>query len=342
MRLLTLACAAALSACSSSNAVDSSKLIPGGPLACPLPVPVTGKVETPCSQRADERLAAMSDTGIGLTSSLGLAPGRFALPSNAAPTQLVVMFHGHQNDSCSWRQHLQTVAAQGAVAVSMDYHDQEDRVVPPYGLVENWGWAVRSGAEDSISAARYFMNRYPSIKEVFAFGASMGGNVSGLAIYSPDAVRSDCTPLWDWWVVTEGVHNLSEEYLGTRTLNPVLVAAAQAQQEIEEENGGTIEEVPEAYSEITNTVNAGSMAFLKGVVMTHGTSDTTVPVDQSNQMANALRAEGVPTYLYLVQGSDHVWEGDPEKAVTKKALEELARLLAGGTVSDGQTTIPGP
>ena len=33
----------------------------------------------------------------------------------------------------------------------------------PWGFVENWGWAVRSGASDSIFAAQYFMARYPSI-----------------------------------------------------------------------------------------------------------------------------------------------------------------------------------
>src|SRR5437773_9253589 len=65
--------------------------------------------------RSDDRLNAMTDAGIGLTSALGLPDGRYALPETAAPTQLVVMFHGHGNDSCSWRKHLQDAAARGAV-----------------------------------------------------------------------------------------------------------------------------------------------------------------------------------------------------------------------------------
>lgn len=320
----------------------SSPPVLGAVGACPLPAASVPQPETPCSERSDPRLAEMSDAGIGLTSELGLPPGRYVLPGEPAPTQLVVFFHGHQNDSCSWRNHLRETAARGAIAVAMNYTGQADREIEGFGFVENWGWFVRSGAADSITAARYFMSRYPSITEVFNFGASMGGNVSAYALYSDDAVRADCSKLWDWWVVTEGVHNLTEEYTGARTLAPTLEAAAQAQREIEEENGGTLEEVPEAYAEITNTAHADGMAYLKGVVLTHGTTDQTVPFDQSNQMASALRANGVPAHLFAITPSGHAWEGDETEPVMGVGLSELYRLMAGGTVTDGQTTVPNP
>lgn len=335
--------AVALAACGGSPAPLAA------PLACPLPpAPAILASEVPCSERSDPRLAEMSDEGIGLTSELGLPPGRYALPADAQPTQLVVFFHGHQNDSCSWRNHLRKVTERGAIAVAMNYTGQEDKVVEPFGFIENWGWFVRSGAADSITAARYFLDRYPSITQVFNFGASMGGNVSGYAAYSPEAVRADCSPLWDWWVATEGVHNLTEEYTGTRTvaqqsLDPGLRAAgAQAQQEIEEENGGTIEEVPARYDEITNVLHADALAYLKGVVLTHGTQDAIVPFDQSRQMTDNLRLQGVPTHLFLVTNSGHVWEGSDTAQVMKVGLDELFRLMDGGVVVDGETPVPGP
>lgn len=318
---------------------------PAVPLACAIPLPPPGiypATEVPCSQRSDPRLAAMSDDGILLTSELGLPPGRYALPATASPTQLVVMFHGHQNDSCSWRNHMRRAADLGAVVVAMNYSDQEDREVPPWGFVENWGWAVRSGAADSILAAQYFMDQYPSIREVFNLGASMGGNVAGYASYFDGAVRADCSPMWDYWVMAEGVHNLTEEYTGARALAPGLEAAAQAVQEIEEENGGTLEQVPDRYAEITNTAHGQSLGYLRGAVLTHGTNDQTVPFDQSRQMADQLRAAGVPTHLYLVSGSDHVWEGSDTATVMAKALEELFRLMTGGGVSNGETPLQGP
>lgn len=322
------------------------------PLACALPATPPGAtfeaIEIPCSQRTDERIGAMSDAGIGLTSELGLPPGRYALPATAEPTQLVVFFHGHQNDSCSWRNHLRKVADRGAIGVAMNYSGQTDKVVEPFGFVENWGWFVRSGAADSIAAARYFMDRYPSIAEVFNFGASMGGNVSGYAAYSPEAVRADCSKLWDWWVVTEGVHNLTEEYTGIRSVaqqsaDPGLQAAAQqAQQEIEEENGGTLEEQGDRYAEVTNALHAMELDYLKGVVLVHGTADTTVPFDQSRQMTDNLRAAGVPAFLFAITPSDHAWEGSDTELVMTVGLDELFRLMAGGTVTDGEMPIPNP
>ena len=324
--------AAALAGCGGSAPPD--QLLAGGP-SCGLPAaPAVQQAEVPCSERSDPRVTGMSDAGISLTSELGLPPGRYALPDTAAPTNLVIFFHGHQNDSCSWRNHMREVAQRGGIAVAMNYTGQEDKVVEPWGFVENWGWFVRSGAADSITAARYFMDRYPSITAVFNFGASMGGNVSGYAAASPEAVRADCSKLWDYWVVTEGVHNLTEEYTGTRLVaqqsaDPDLQkAGAQAQQEIEEENGGTIEEVPERYDEITNVLHASEMSDLKGVVLVHGTNDSTVPFDQSRQMTDNLRTAGVPAHFYAVTGAGHAWEGDETLQVMKVGLDELYGLMA--------------
>src|SRR5258705_6512305 len=102
-------------------------------------------LEAPCSD------SSMSNDGIGYTSSLGLVSsvtsqiieGRYALPDSAAPTQLVVMFHGHGNDSCSWRNHLRDAAARGAVAVAIDYVDRRPGV-------ENYGWFMRRGGPVSL------------------------------------------------------------------------------------------------------------------------------------------------------------------------------------------------
>src|SRR5262245_42049261 len=183
-------------------------------------------LEVPCSQHSDPdgRLAPMSDDSLDITNALGLADGRSALPDTEAPTRLVVMFHGHLNDSCSWRRHLRDAAARGAIAVAIDYVRQTP--------VENYGWSMRGAARDSIAAARYFLARYRSISQVFAFGISMGGNASGLAVASPIALRLDgVTPLFDYWVDVEGVNNLAEEYLVIRTVAPANADAALAQQE---------------------------------------------------------------------------------------------------------------
>lgn len=319
-------------------------------------------LEADCAAAADTRLAAMDDAGIGLASELGLPAGRYALPATAEPTQLVVMFHGNHNDSCSWRNHLRAAAARGAVAVAMDYTGQRRE-----GDIANYGWFVLEGAADSIVAARHFLAEYPSITQVFAFGVSMGGNASGMAVASPDAVRLDgTTPLFDYWVDVEGVNNLIEEYLILRGVAPGVGDAAVAQAEIEEEAGGPIEAVPERYAELTNLYRVPDMR-LQGAVVVHGVDDGLVSTSQSPEMADALNAAGIAAHLYtvflrgegesggtatgLVAGqtgqpyespfAGHGWEGSDTHLVMRTGLEQLWALMDGGGVEPGSTPVPG-
>lgn len=322
-------------------------------------------LEVPCSQHSEPLLHTMGDQGIALTSGLALPPGRYALPVDPAPTQLVVAFHGHGNDSCAWRHHLREIAARGAIAVAMDYTGQRQEPV------ENYGWFVREGAADSIAAARHFLEKYPSITTVHAFGISMGGNASGVAIASPDAVRADGSPLFDWWVDVEGVNNLIEEYLIIRAVAPVNAGAQLAQDEIHEENGGSLEEVPEAYAELTNVLRAPDMTGLRGAVIVHAVDDGLVSPSQSPEMAVALTLVGVPTRLVEVIGhgegetgttataivadpiftaagqdytspfAGHGWEASTTHLVITAGFEELFALMGGATVEPGLTIIPG-
>jgi hypothetical protein len=321
--------------------------------------------EVSCSTHTDPRLASMSDDGIGFTSSLGLASGRYALPATNAPTQLVVMFHGHGNDTCSWRRHLQQVAAHEAVAVAMDYTGQ--RQTPS----ENYGWFVNEGAADSIVAARYFLGLYPSIHTVYAFGVSMGGQAAALAVASPAAVRADGSPLFDYLIDVEGVNNIIEEYLIARGVAPVNEGGALAQQEIEEENGGSLEAVPNRYRKMNPVEHAGDMKGLKGAVLINSVDDGLVPTNQSPEMFAALVATGVPSHLYTVLARDggeagttgtgiaagpvfaaagseypapfagHGWEGSDTHITIKSGFEQLYALMAGGSVTTGETPVPG-
>ncbi|GAC1422655.1 MAG: hypothetical protein NVSMB57_15760 [Actinomycetota bacterium] len=322
--------------------------------------------EIPCAQHSDPRLAQMNDAGIHRTSTLGLPAGRYALPRKPAPSTLVVMFHGHGNDSCAWRRNLQEATKHGAIAVAMDYTGQ--RQTP----VENYGWFVREGAADSIKAAKFFMSAYPSIKKVIAFGISMGGNTSGLAIASQDAVRTGGKPLFDYWIDIEGVNNLIEEYLVARGVAPVNSGGLQAQKEIEEETGGSLEAAPANYAAIDNVLQASHMSGLKGAIVVNGLDDGSVPTDQSPQMTAALTLAGVPTHQFTVltrgKGEDgttatsiaadpiftatgqgtyvsplagHGWEGSNTQLVITTGLDELWKLTSGGNVEAGETVVTG-
>jgi pimeloyl-ACP methyl ester carboxylesterase len=284
----------------------------------------------------------------------------------------VVFAHGHQNSSASWVSHLQEAANRGAVAVAPDYRGTGP--APVY-----YGWPAKNGAEDLVTAAQFFLNRCPTIKQVYLLGVSMGGNMSGLALANKP-LRADGTPLFDYWVDVEGVNNLTEEYLLARGVAPVNSGGAVAQAEIEAETGGPLESKPSEYQSRTNVFRVQDIAAskVKGAVLVQAIEDGLVPYDQSLEMTAALRASGVPTDLYSVLRRDpqqrdpgneqttilgtvpgfgpmdpfagHGWEGSNTQIVIKTGLERLWALMDATTsrpsnanflVDSGAGTVPG-
>ena len=161
------------------------------------------------------------------------------------------------------------------------------------------------------------------------FAVSMGGNVGGYAVADASAVRADGTPLFDQWVAIEGVHDLTQEYTIVRGIEAANADAALARAEIERENGGPIEAVPMAYTEVTNTARAADMAYLKGVVLVHAQDDGLVPTEQSREMFAALNAVGVATHLYSVVIND---TGERDTTASLKVTLESVGFSAAPTV----------
>ena len=56
----------------------------------------------------------------------------------------------------------------------------------------------------------------------------------------------------------------------------------------------------------------------------HGKSDVIVPASQSEQLAAALEAAGVPVEIELVDGAGHMWAGAPDPAAILRHVIEFA------------------
>jgi len=231
--------------------------------------------------------------------------GHYALPASATPTQLVVYAHGYRNISDSWVCHLLDAAARGAVAVAMDYRGTGYTGAPG----DHRGWFVREGAQDSIDAARFFLETYPSITTVGLLGVSMGGNASGLAA-AAGATRPGGAPLFDYWVDVEGATNVAETYLEASLVQyaggTTGAYAAGAADDIEAQIGTTPDADPVAFAtglaDLAVLTHADDIAAsgLKGVAVVHGLDDGLVPYNQSRELVTALRALGMPTSMHTV------------------------------------------
>lgn len=229
--------------------------------------------------------------------------GLYALPASR-PKGLVVFFHGYTHTAQSWAEHLRRTAAQdGVIAVAMNYRGQID--LPPYPgttLPRSRGWQVSEGAADSIAAAKLFDRTCPRLPSLVAYGVSMGGNASGLAV-AAKATRSSGAPLFDQWFDIEGAVNVIEIYTAARVLAATgNVLAAQATEDIERQMGGTLEQQPEAYTTRTVVRRAEDIkaSGVMGVTLVHGADDGLVPYSQSREMQARLRGLGIPTDMITV------------------------------------------
>jgi acetyl esterase/lipase len=257
--------------------------------------PVTSKVRCTGDPAAVKRL----DVAVAGEQAWGL----YALPKSK-PKGLVAFFHGYTHTAQSWAEHIRRTAANdGVIALAMNYRGQID--LPPYPgttLPRSRGWQVSEGAADSIAAAKLFDRTCPGLPSIVAYGVSMGGNASGLAV-AARATRSTGAPLFDQWFDIEGAVNVIEIYTGARALAATgNVFAAQATEDIERQMGGTPEQQPEAYTTRTVVRRAEDIkaSGVMGVTLVHGADDGLVPYSQSREMQARLLALSVPTDMITV------------------------------------------
>jgi pimeloyl-ACP methyl ester carboxylesterase len=290
--------------------------------------------------------------------------GYYSLPSTT-PKGIVVLGHGYPATAQSMVPLLPGIAQRDdVIAVAMDYHGTTD-LEGPTGT-DSRGWKVAEGAEDSAAATRLFDTTCQSLSSTrfvnSAFGISMGGNMSGLAV-SEHATRADGSPLFEYWFDVAGVTNVPEIYIDATAISLLPLGAIQttgknAKADIEAEMGGSPLLHLTTYLNRSPALRASAMkaSGLKGVVVAHGVLDGEVTSDQSDQMVAALALAGVPTdystsvfkapetppgltldgdILGLVPGYASPFAGHVNAIVLESALNRLDALYQEGTVPSG-------
>lgn len=228
--------------------------------------------------------------------------GYYSLPSTT-PRGIVVLGHGYPTTAHSMLPLMPGIAQRdGVIVVAMDYHGTVD-LEGPTGATSR-GWKVSEGAADSIAATRLFNSTCQGLSPTrfvnSAFGISMGGNMTGLAV-SEQATRADGSPLFDYWFDVAGVTDVPEIYtdatlISLLPLGGIQTTGANAKADIEAEMGSPILNLG-TYLNRSPALRASQMksSGLKGVVVAHGVLDGEVTSDQSDQMVAALAAAGIPT-----------------------------------------------
>jgi hypothetical protein len=289
--------------------------------------------------------------------------GYYSLPSTT-PKGIVVLGHGYPTTAQSMVPLMPGIAQRdGVIVVAMDYHGTVD-LEGPTGNTSR-GWKVSEGAADSIAATRLFDSTCQSLNPTrfvnSAFGVSMGGNMTGLAV-SEHATRTDGSPLFDYWFDVAGVTNVPEIYtdataISLLPLGGIQTTGANAKADIEAEMGSPILNLI-TYLNRSPALRTSQMksSGLKGVVVSHGVLDGEVTSDQSDQMVATLALAGIPTDYYtsvfkapetppgltldgdvlgLIPGYVSPFAGHVNAIVLESALGRLDALYQSGTAPSG-------
>ncbi len=290
--------------------------------------------------------------------------GYYSVPAGT-PKGVVVVGHGYPQTAQSMVPLLPGMADRdGVIAVAMDYRGTID-LEGPTGTTSR-GWRVAEGAEDSIAAVKSFESTCLQIGNPrfvnTAFGVSMGGNMTGLAV-SQNAKRADGTGLFDYWFDVSGVTNPIETYadatvISLAPLGSIQTIGKNAKADIEAEMGGLPLLALPTYLNRSPVLKASTMKSggLKGVVIAHGVLDGEVTSDQSVAMAAALALAGIPTDFYtsvfkapetppgltldgdilgLIPGYESPFAGHVNAIVLETALGRLDSLYQSGTAPAG-------
>lgn len=289
--------------------------------------------------------------------------GYYAVPAGT-PKGVVVVGHGYPQTAQSMVPLLPGIAARdGVIAVAMDYRGTVD-LEGPTGTTSR-GWRVAEGAEDSIAAVKLFEATCQAGNPRFvntAFGISMGGNMTGLAV-AQNAKRADGSGLFDYWFDVAGVTNPVETYadatvISLAPLGSIQAIGKNAKADIEAEMGGLPLLALPTYLDRSPVLKASAMkaSGLKGVVISHGVLDGEVTSDQSDQMLAALALAGIPTDFYtsvfkapetpagltldgdilgLIPGYESPFAGHVNEIVLDTALDRQDALYQSGATPAG-------
>ena len=232
----------------------------------------------------------------------------------------IVFIHGggwSAGNKNAFRRQAATLAAKGFVGACISYRLSGEAAYP-------------AALHDSKAAVRWLRANAAKYKinpgKIAAAGGSAGGHL--VALLGTTAGLSKLEG-------DGGNAGVSSAVQAVAAFNPVLdlrAAArlpANAQGPVQQFLGGPYDQMPGAYVEASpiTHVTKHSTPFL----LLHGTTDSTVPYQQSVEMREALQAAGVRVELYSAEGAVHgFFNRPPHFQPTLERMEQFFRSALAG------------
>src|SRR5437868_7633371 len=269
----------------------------------------------------------------------------------AAPRPFVVYVHGggwlsgHTRQSGAfqnWPNVLASLAARGYVVASVEYRLSSEARFPAavqdlkaairwlrsqasiYGIDRNRGlvWGASAGGQLAALAATSCGVAALEAPVAAPPTAEPGGAAGSRTATTPMPTESDCVQGAVTWYGIFDFDQFAAQHRAAGAANPMRADSADARYlgcPVSTCAAG----VAAAASPITY-IDAGDPPML----LVHGVEDKTVPVKQSQEMYDRLRAAGVHAELLLIPGVDHSFIGPNPAATRAASLAALNRVFA--------------
>ena len=276
---------------------------------------------------------ALHYSGITYAVAFGFRPLQLDLwvPAGDAPAPLVVWVHGggfmfgdrrHLPETLRTNQLFDALLAAGLAVATVDYRHALEAPFP-------------AQLHDAKAAVRYLRAHADdlgiSTARIGVMGESAGGHIAalvGLTAHRADlegthgvvGPSSAVDAVVDWY----GPADLAT--MPRKTLPPEIAAKLPPELLVAPEDQLTrgLEGPALADASPVTHVTPDAPPFL----LVHGTTDWLVPYAQSEQLAAALVAAGVPVRLVPVDGAEHIFNGcDDIDAVVRLSVDYLAEAL---------------
>lgn len=200
------------------------------------------------------------------------ATGVFGVPDAPGSRALVVFAHGLGGEHAYVRDVVSDFRDLGAFSIGMDFRGDVG------------AYKVKAGVEDTLAATFAVLAQHPEIDLTIAYGHSMGGEITGLAVAEAPAGT------FDHWIDGAGVTDLAELWTKMPPFRDV----------IEAETGGEPSEVPDEYAARSPLLRVDDLRDkgLARAYIVHATADPIVTFDHAERMYDALADAGIPVSLY--------------------------------------------
>jgi acetyl esterase/lipase len=203
---------------------------------------------------------------------------------------------------------FEMVTDAGFAVASLDYRLAGEAVFPAQldDVRTATGWLRSNAGQLGIDTDR-----------IAVWGESAGGHLASLlALTAEPPDRPDCAVVF---YAPSDLLSIASQTPGAEAMDPF-------DNPVSRMLGGPPDQLPDAARAASPTTYAHAQA--PPMLLVHGDADTSVPIAQSQLLADRLREVGATVVFETVPGADHIFAGHPEPHdMVARAIEFTAQYL---------------